>query len=137
MDTWWAGMNWIIETFGGAASNLDRTECSLERDDAVQAIQWGAALRLKHRVAPTTAEGQGGAFDFPRGRVAMRLGWLYQPLNTIPAVGDAFRWNMYPLPRDPEIQQVIATEVGPAFEGLRPVKEALTAAAQQIRMLMT
>lgn len=222
MGTWWAGMNWIIETFGGAAFNPDWTECWLDRDEAVQAIQWGADLRLTHRVAPTTAEGQGGAFDFPRGRVAMRLGWLHQPVNTIRAVGEAFRWNMYPLPRgvrqvvagaafnwyclltaskyrdqalafihymaspevvtrflanaasfpfmgagqesflrdlpqlnrevalegmalvrvqpnlprDPEIQQVIATEVGPAFEGLRPVKEALTAAAQQIRTLM-
>jgi ABC-type glycerol-3-phosphate transport system substrate-binding protein len=39
-------------------------------------------------------------------------------------------------PRDPDIQAVIGKEVGPAFEGQRPVKDALAAAAQQIRPLL-
>lgn len=40
------------------------------------------------------------------------------------------------VPRDPDVQKVIGTEVGPAFEGQRPVKDALAAAAQQIRLLL-
>src|SRR5262249_54287460 len=38
--------------------------------------------------------------------------------------------------RDPDIQAVIGKEVGPAFVGQRPVKDALVAAAQQIRLLL-
>lgn len=220
--TWWAGMSWIIDAYGGATYNGDWTDTLLDRQEAIDAIQWAADLRLKHRVAPTSEEGRGGVFDFPRGKVAIRLGWLHQPINTVKAVGDSFRWNFYPLPRgrrqsatgaafnwycllkesryqeqalafihymagpevvsrfygnaasfpfmsagqeaflrdlpqlnkqvalegmalarsqispprDPDIQKVIGTEVGPAFEGQRPVKEALTAAAQQIRPLL-
>jgi hypothetical protein len=40
------------------------------------------------------------------------------------------------LPKDPDIQKVIGTELNPAFEGQRPMKDALTAAAQQIRLLL-
>jgi len=220
--TWWAGFNWISENFGSPTFNADWTEPWLDRPEVVQAQQWAADLRLKHRVAPTTEEGRDGAFDFPRGRVALRLGWLHQPINTVKAVGDAFAWNFYPLPRgvrqtvagvafnwycllrgsryqdqtlafihymagpevvtrlyanaasfpfmtagqeaflrdlpqlnrdlalesmplarvqpnpprDPDIQKVVAAEIGPAFEGQRPVKDALVAAARQIRLLL-
>jgi multiple sugar transport system substrate-binding protein len=220
--TWWAGMSWIVDAFGGAIYNGDWTDCLLDRPEAIEAIQWATDLRLKHRVAPTTEEGKDGAFDFPKGRVAMRLGWLHQPVNTVKAVGDSFTWDFAPLPRgkrqsvtgaafnwycllkdskvqdqalafirymagpevvarlygnaasfpfmtaaqesflrdlpqlnkdvaleglplvrpqvnpprDPDIQAVIGKEVGPAFEGQRPVKDALAAAAQQIRLLL-
>jgi multiple sugar transport system substrate-binding protein len=220
--TWWAGFSWIVDAYAGATFNNDWTDTLLDRPEAIEAIQWAADLRLKHRVAPTTAEGTGGAFDFPKGKVAMRLGWLHQPINTVRAVGDSFKWNFYPLPRgkrqsvtgaafnwycllkdskhqdqtlafihymagpevvsrlygnaasfpfmtagqeaflrdlpqlsrdvaleglplarpqvnpprDPDIQKVIGAEIGPAFEGQRPVKDALVAAAQQIRLLL-
>ncbi|MGH2353809.1 MAG: extracellular solute-binding protein [Chloroflexota bacterium] len=97
--TWWAGFSWIVDTFGGAIFNTDWTDTLLDRPEAVEAIQWAADLRLKHRVAPTTEEGRDDAFDFPKGKVAMRLGWLHQPINTVKAVGDSFAWNIYPLPR--------------------------------------
>ncbi len=40
------------------------------------------------------------------------------------------------LPQDPDIQKIVSTEINPAFEGQRPMKDALTAAAQQIRLLL-
>ena len=221
--TWWAGFNWITETYGGTTFNADWTDCLLDKPEAIQAQQWAADLRLKHRVAPTTPEGKDGAFDFPTGKVGIRLGWLHQPIATVKRVGDSFKWNIYPLPRgvkqtaagaaynwycllkdsryqeqalafirymagpeivgrylanadsfpfmsagqdtflrdlpqltkevvapegmalikpqpnlprDPDIQKVISAELSPAFEGQRPMKDALTAAAQQIRLLM-
>ncbi|MBI3972576.1 MAG: extracellular solute-binding protein, partial [Chloroflexi bacterium] len=51
--TWWAGFNWITETFGGATYSPDWKECWLDRPEVIQAQQWAADLRLKHRVAPT------------------------------------------------------------------------------------
>jgi hypothetical protein len=40
------------------------------------------------------------------------------------------------LPKDPDIQKVVSAEINPAFEGQRPMKDALVAAAQQIRLHM-
>jgi ABC-type glycerol-3-phosphate transport system substrate-binding protein len=221
--TWWAGFNWITETFGGTTFNADWTDTLLDKPEVTQAQLWAADLRLKHRVAPTSAEGKDGKFDFPNGKVGIRLGWLHQPIATVKKVGDSFKWNIYPLPRglkqtaagaaynwycllkdskyqdqalafirymagpdivsrflatadsfpfmsagqeaflrdlpqlnkeivategmalikpqpnlpkDPDIQKVIGTELGPAFDGQRAMKDALSAAAQQIRALI-
>jgi ABC-type glycerol-3-phosphate transport system substrate-binding protein len=221
--TWWAGFNWITETFGGTTFNAGWTDCLMDRPEVIQAQQWAADLRLTHRVAPTSAEGKDGTFDFPNGKVGIRLGWLHQPIATVKKVGDSFKWNIYPLPKgvkqtaagaaynwycllkdskyqdqarafihymagpeivgrylatadsfpfmsagqeaflrdlpqlnkevvapegmalikpqpnlpkDPDIQKVVSTEITPAFEGQRAMKDALAAAAQQIRLLL-
>jgi len=101
---WWAGFNWIIETYGGAVFDPQWKDCWLDHPEAIDAVTWLADLRLKEHVAPTTAQDKGGTFGFDGGKDAMSVTWAHSAADHVKTIGNRFQWNVYPLPRGKALQ---------------------------------
>lgn len=83
---------------GGRYLNEEKTECMLDRPEAIAAIQWIADLINKYQVAPT-AEVANGGVNFPSGRIAMMPNGSF----VVPFLKDAkFDWAIAPLPKGPQ-----------------------------------
>lgn len=96
---WWAGFNWIIEAFGGAAFDPQHQTGWLDHQQDIDAVTWLANLALKEHVAPTSAQNKGGGLAFDAGKSAMAVTWAHAAADHAKAIGSRFAWNLYPLPR--------------------------------------
>ncbi|MGH2353808.1 MAG: hypothetical protein ACRDI2_17780 [Chloroflexota bacterium] len=101
------------------------------QDQALAFIHYMAGLEVVTRLY-----GNAASFPFMSAGQEAFLRDLPQLNRNVALEGMSLVRPQINVPRDPDVQQVIREEVGPAFEGQRPVKDALTAAAQQIRPLL-
>jgi multiple sugar transport system substrate-binding protein len=69
---WWT----FIYANGGEVLNKERTELMLHTPQALEALQFVADWRAKHRVAATPDENKGGTFDWKNGKLGMNPGDL-------------------------------------------------------------
>lgn len=95
----------VVKAFGGEFFSEDGKRCLINSPEAMEAIQWGIDLRIKHHVSPTYSERQSmaaggnlsGQDTFCTGKLAMlKYGRWYLDIlcKTKP-----FRWGFAPLPR--------------------------------------
>lgn len=96
---WWAGFNWIIESFGGAVFNPQWSVSWLDHPEDINALTWVADLVLKERVAPTSAENKNNVFTFDGGKTGLTITWAHSAADHVKTIGNHFNWNVYPLPR--------------------------------------
>lgn len=111
---------------GGDILSPDEKRCVLDQPAAVEAIQWNADLRLKHRVVPGPEEtgGQTSRQLFDTGRLALHIGdpgFLSQTQRT-PL---SFRWDIATVPRG-RVRHV-STVKGPSLALAAESKEKDTA----------
>jgi multiple sugar transport system substrate-binding protein len=74
--------------------NEDASDFIGDDPDVIDTIQWLADVRLVHEAAPTAKQMEGGAFDYPVGKLAMYWAgafWLCYGENRI---GDRFDWDV-------------------------------------------
>jgi len=62
--------------------------------DLIDAIQWFADVRLEHEAAPTASQLEGGAFDYPIGKLAMNWAGAYWLCYGEDRIGDRFDWDV-------------------------------------------
>jgi multiple sugar transport system substrate-binding protein len=115
-----------VRANGGDILSPDEKRCVLDQPAAVEAIQWNADLRLKHRVVPGPEEtgGQTSRQLFDAGRLALQIGdpgFLSQTQRT-PL---SFRWDIVPVPRG-RVRHV-STVKGPSLALAAEGKEKDTA----------
>jgi multiple sugar transport system substrate-binding protein len=76
INTWWVYAHPFVWSNGGAVVSKDSKKVEIDSPAAIEALEYYADLRLKHRVAPTAAElrdAGGTTGGFERGRLAMRI----------------------------------------------------------------
>ncbi|MBI2939632.1 MAG: sugar ABC transporter substrate-binding protein [Chloroflexi bacterium] len=84
------GRSWIsddLSTFQGAEPG------------AVAGLQWAADLIHVHRVSPSAAEAQGGAFGFREGRLGIFWHGVSEASYLVTDIGTRFGWDIVPYPR--------------------------------------
>ncbi|MER3406287.1 MAG: hypothetical protein C4289_14925, partial [Chloroflexota bacterium] len=115
-----------VRANGGDILSPDEKRCVLDQPAAVEAVQWNADLRLKHRVVPAQEEtgGQSSRQLFDTGRLALHIGdpgFLSQTQRT-PL---SFRWDIATVPRG-RVRNV-STVKGPSLALAAEGKEKDTA----------
>ncbi|MGH2355568.1 MAG: extracellular solute-binding protein, partial [Chloroflexota bacterium] len=98
------GLSWpfllaVVPGWGGTFMDAKTGEFKWHESPATDAIQWMADLQLKHQVAPSTAENEGGAFDFEQGHLGLRWSTFNLAMYLLQTVGDEFDWDILPPPR--------------------------------------
>jgi len=96
----YAAFNSILWCFGGEVLNEDRTECTLDSPEAIEAIQWIADTINVEGITPTPAEGANLEQLFLSNKVAMFISgrWSTQQLWN---AEDAPRWDIAHIPYGP------------------------------------
>jgi multiple sugar transport system substrate-binding protein len=95
------GMSWsflhpLVMSWGGGFMDAKTGAFRWHEAPATEAIQWMADLRLKHQVAPTSAEVSGGLLTFEKGRSALRWSTFNLAMYLLTTVGDQFEWDILP-----------------------------------------
>jgi multiple sugar transport system substrate-binding protein len=95
------GMSWsflhpLVMSFGGGFMDPKTGEFRWHEAPATEAIQWMADLRLKHQVAPTSAEATGGLLTFEKGRSGLKWSTFNLAMYLLTTVGDQFEWDILP-----------------------------------------
>jgi multiple sugar transport system substrate-binding protein len=115
-----------VRANGGDILSPDEKRCVLDQPPAVEAIQWNADLRLKHRVVPMPEEtaGQTTRQLFDTGRLAVHIG---DPgfLSVTQRGQLSFRWDIATVPRG-RVRHV-STVKGPSLAIAAESKEKETA----------
>jgi multiple sugar transport system substrate-binding protein len=88
-----------VENAGGSWFSADGATFTGHLPPAVAAVDWLAALRLKHGVAATPATDEARSFNFASGKLAMSWSGVSQVSNRLQDVGDRFDWDVAPVPR--------------------------------------
>ena len=88
-----------LENAGGYWFSDDYGTFAAHQGPAVEALQWQADLRLKHRVAATVDEAREGDYRFTSGKLALSWQGVSQASYRPQDVKDAFDWDMAPWPR--------------------------------------
>ena len=88
----------ITRAFGGEWYNATWTASTVDSGPTVEAIQFVADWRNKHRITPLPGELQGGGDPFRRGQVAMGIQFAQQVFN-LKEEKVTFRYDVVPLPR--------------------------------------
>jgi ABC-type glycerol-3-phosphate transport system substrate-binding protein len=88
-----------VENAGGAWFTADGTKFTGHEAPAVAAIDWLAALRLRHQVAPAPGTDDARTFNFASGRLAMSWSGVSQVSNRLADVAERFDWDIAPVPR--------------------------------------
>ncbi|MCK4308216.1 sugar ABC transporter substrate-binding protein, partial [candidate division WOR-3 bacterium] len=85
---------------GGRLFNDEMTECLIDSESAIEAIQFGIDLTRKYHVTPTGRErvGMGASQLFTMGRVAMTLGGRSIIKAYRERISD-FEWDVAPIPK--------------------------------------
>lgn len=107
---------------GGDVLSKDEKRCLLDEAVAVEAIQWMADLRLKHRISPGQSEmgGQNARQLFDAGRLAAHIG---DPgfLSQTQRGKLGFAWDIASVPRGKAAR--VSTVKGPSLVMLNESKE--------------
>ena len=88
----------ITRAFGGEWYNDTWTATTIDMGPAVEAIQFVADWRNKHRFTPQPGELTGGGDPFRKGQVAMGIQFAQQVFN-LKEEKASFRYDVVPLPR--------------------------------------
>src|SRR5262245_2376330 len=98
IDTGWYNIEGLVSANGGRLLSEDLKEFLWHSPEATETIQWAADLRNKEKAAPTSAQSEGGAFDFVNGKVAMSWTEVSQAVYRTRDVVNKFNWDMLPWP---------------------------------------
>jgi multiple sugar transport system substrate-binding protein len=88
----------ITRAFGGEWYNPTWTATTIDQAPTVEAIQFVADWRNRHRITPVSGEIQGGGDPFRRGHVALGIQFAQQVFN-LKQENATFRYDVVPLPR--------------------------------------
>lgn len=88
---------WILRSFGGDWFTEDLTESKFNLPETIEAYQWMADLRWKHKVAPMPELTQGRPQPFVDGVVAIDYGLGAPAFGDL--LEDKFNWTVAPTPR--------------------------------------
>lgn len=86
----------ITRAFGGEWFNADWTRSTVDAPATVEAIQFTADWRNRHRIVPQPGEVSGNAFN--NGQAAMRIDFA-RGVDTLKQLNVPFRFDVVPLPR--------------------------------------
>ncbi|HEY3082291.1 MAG TPA: sugar ABC transporter substrate-binding protein [Chloroflexota bacterium] len=106
IDTGWYMIEGLVAGNGGRLLSEDLKEFLWHSPEATEAIQWVADLRNKEKAAPSSAQAEGGAFDFVNGKVAMSWTEVSQAVYRTRDVINKFNWDMLPWPTFPGKKQI-------------------------------
>jgi multiple sugar transport system substrate-binding protein len=124
-DSWWSVQPFMWSN-GGDYLSTDDSKVQIDTPPVVEAFQWVADLRLRHKVNPTPADmqGQGGTTGmFAAGRLAM-FSAITSTAPTLVARPD-LRWDLAPMPhrrtqawtRNPQLNITISKNNGGKYAG--------------------
>lgn len=99
-DQWWES---YVYANGGSILNEDNTECTLDRPEAYEAIQFMADLVNKYRVAPAPEDLQslGTSKLFTSGKIAMVVSGSWAAELIYKNEIKDFKYDVAPLPKGP------------------------------------
>lgn len=89
----------LVESWGGKTLSDDWAKLLWAEDPGPAAWQWQADLVWKRKIAASSAEGQGGAFGFNNGRLAIYPSFVSQLSYHTQDVKDKFDWDQAPWPK--------------------------------------
>ena len=102
----------------------DREKCTIDSPEAIEALQFLADLRLKHKVSPpTSATERNEALDsFARGNVGMYMSgpWDIQTLDR----AENLKWGLAPVPEKNKRATMLGTENYAIYSGTRHPEES-------------
>ena len=102
----------------------DREKCTIDSPEAIEALQFLADLRLKHKVSPpTSATERNEALDsFARGNVGMYMSgpWDIQTLDR----AENLKWDLAPVPENKKRATMLGTENYAIYSGTRHPEQA-------------
>ncbi|HEY0865998.1 MAG TPA: sugar ABC transporter substrate-binding protein [Fimbriimonas sp.] len=90
----------VVWAFGGDLLTEDGTKSLVGQKGAVDAYQFLADLRWKHRCAPTPAQSANAAFTFESGKVGFEFNWMGMAPRYNQVI-KGFDWDIVPLPKGP------------------------------------
>ncbi len=108
VSTGWDFVAQDVYAHGGTLFNEDMSELMLHTPPGYEAIQRAADYRNVHKVAPTAADNDGGAFNFVNGRLAFEESQVSQMSYRTQDVKDKFEWDMVTWPQWQPTPQVAA-----------------------------
>jgi multiple sugar transport system substrate-binding protein len=94
----WNTLQALVTSWGGDFMDYKTGEFRFHEAPASDAIQWMADLVLKHHVAPSAAENQGGVLNFEKGHTGLQWSSFSTAMYLLSTVGDQFEWDMVPPP---------------------------------------
>ena len=97
-DNWWQDYIWQN---GGDILNEDCTECTLDRPEAYEALQWMCDLSAKHHVAPTPADTAdiGPQKLFTNGQIGMLISGSWAAALIFHKEITTFDYDVAPIPK--------------------------------------
>ena len=81
---YWLPMAW---TFGGSMFNEDETQCLIDSEPFVTAIQYALDMKDTHQIMPAPGTSQDLGLSYRSGNVGMNSAWSRQPLNRAVSLG--------------------------------------------------
>lgn len=100
------GMKWVylhpvVMSFGGNYMDPKTGAFLWTEQAALDAIQWGADLRLKQHVSPTPEQTPHGEFSYVNGKLGLSWSTFNLGMYLISTVGNHFNWDIIPPPHQP------------------------------------
>lgn len=81
---YWMPMAW---TFGGSMFNEDVTQCTVDSEAFITALQYTLELKDVHEIMPAPGTASDLGLNFRSGNVGMMSAWSRQPLNRAVSLG--------------------------------------------------
>ena len=90
----------LVTLYGGMIFNYETRQMTATEPAVVNAVRFGRDLMRKYKVMPNAAQTQALLAGFPTGRFAMDIfaGYDMQPWDA--QIGNKFKWNIAPYPRE-------------------------------------
>jgi len=117
LELWWNHMWWQLPRQMGLADVYQGEEHVLKLDHpiAIDALQWIADLRVKHKVSRPTTGYSGPATDFPTGKLAMFTTGVWDAANNRRNLQDD--WDWAPLPQFKGKKRIAVGQASPFILG--------------------